>query len=97
MNIQKMMQQAQKLKLELAESQKLIHASEHEGSAAGGLLRIRMKGDLSVLSAHVDPSLLQEDVSLLEDMLVVAVSDVLNKIAVFSDKHSPKMPGGFGF
>lgn len=96
MNIQKMMQQAQKLKLELAESQKLIHASEHEGSAAGGLLRICMKGDLSVLSAHIDPSLLQEDASLVEDMLVVALSDVLNKIADFSAKHSPKMPGGFG-
>lgn len=97
MNLQHMMKQAQKLKNDLAESQKVIHASEHEGSAAGGLLRIRMRGDLSVLGAHVDPAILQEDATLVEDMLVVALSDVLGKIAEFSALHTPKMPGGFGF
>lgn len=96
MNIQKVLQQAQKLKNELAEAQSRIQASEHEGSAGGGLVRITMKGNHKVMSIHVDPSLLQEDASMIEDMFSVALTDVLNKIEQFSKEQTPALPGGLG-
>lgn len=97
MNIQKMLQQAQKLKGELSEAQARIKASEHEGSSAGGLIRIRMMGNFKVVSIHVDPSLLQEEASMMEDMLSVALTDVLGKIDQFSKAQTPAMPAGLGF
>lgn len=97
MNIQKMIQQAQKLKSELADAQARIQASEHEGSAAGGLVRIRMQGNYKVLSVHIDPSAMEEEASMLEDMISVALGDVLGKIDQFSKAQTPTLPGGMGF
>lgn len=96
MNIQKMLQQAQKLKNQFAEAQARIQASEHEGVAAGGLIRIRMMGNFSVVSIQIDPSVLQEDASMVEDMFSIALSDVLKKIDDFSKAQTPAMPGGLG-
>lgn len=96
MNIQKVLQQAQKLKNELAEAQARIQASEHEGASGGGLVRIKMKGNHKVSSIHIDPALLQEDASMVEDMFSVALTDVLNKIDQFSKDQTPALPGGLG-
>lgn len=96
MNIQKMMQQAQKLKSQFAEAQARIQASEHEGVAAGGLVRIRMTGNFRVVGIQIDPAVLQEEASMVEDMFSVALSDVLNKIDDFSKAQTPAMPTGLG-
>lgn len=96
MNIQKMLQQAQKLKGELAEAQVRIKASEHEGTAGGGLIRIRMMGNFKVVNIHMDPALLQEEASMIEDLFSLALTDVMGKIDQYSKAQTPAMPGGFG-
>lgn len=97
MNIQKLMQQAQKLKDQMAEAQSVIHASEHEGVASGGLVRIKMKGNHKVVSVSVDPDLLKEDHTMVEDMITVALTDAISKIEQFTQEKTPRVAPGMGF
>lgn len=50
-----------------------------EGVAANGKVKIICNGLQEVTSVKIDPELLKEDPSLLEDLILVATNDALNK------------------
>lgn len=50
-----------------------------EGLAANGKVKIVCNGLQEVLAVKIDPELLKEDPSLIEDLILVAVNDALNK------------------
>ena len=80
--------------------QKEIAASQVEGSAGGGVVRVVMSGDQRVLAVHLDPDLVAEgDVDMLQDLLVTAfnqAADAARKLA--EEKMGPlnSMLGGLG-
>jgi DNA-binding YbaB/EbfC family protein len=53
---------------------------EFEGTAAGGAVKVTMTGDLEVTSVTIDPEAVDpDDITMTEDLLVVAFNDVLAK------------------
>lgn len=87
MNLQKMMQQAQQMQQKMAEMQSRLEQEETDGSAGGGLVKIRINGRNIMLKVEIDASLLKPDEKeVLEDMLVAAYNDARNKVdATFND------------
>jgi len=50
-----------------------------EGSAGNGKVKVVCNGLQEVLSVKIDPELLKDDPQILEDLVLVAVNDALNK------------------
>lgn len=70
MNVAKMLQEAQRAQERLAKS---LAELEVEGSAGGGLVRVRLNGLKELKGIAIDGAALQgEDASLLEDLIVAA-------------------------
>ena len=95
MNLQKMMKQAQDMQQKMQEMQARLEAEEMDGSAGGGMVRIRINGKNMMLKVEIDDSLMKvEEKEVLEDLLVAAYNDARAKVdAAFSDNMSNMTSG----
>ena len=70
---------------------RLQHELEHlevTGSASGNLVQVTMTCKHALKSVKVDPSLLQEDVDMVEDLIFMATKDCLDQIEkITKEKH----------
>ncbi len=74
-----MLREAQKLQTKLMEELRKIRI---EGSAGGGMVRIEMDGEQSVLSVKIEPEVFEEkDVAMVEDLILAALNDAKKKVA----------------
>ena len=78
MNIQKMLQQAQRMQSKLAEKQAELSQKTIEASAGGGKVTVTASGAGDVLSIKIDPSVVDpEDVEMLEDLVLAGVKQAI--------------------
>jgi DNA-binding YbaB/EbfC family protein len=95
MNIQKMMKQAQEMQAKMQKMQGEIAARHYEATSAGGLIKAVASGEGTLVSLKIDPSLLKDDVELLEDLIITAVRDAVDKGKADMAKEMAKlMPAG---
>ncbi len=95
MNIGKMMKQAQEMQGKMAKIQADLAAREYEATGAGGLIKARANGEGTLKSLKIDPSLLKDDVEMLEDLIVTAVCEAIDKGRADMQKEMAKiMPAG---
>ena len=81
MNINALMQQAQKMKNQMEKKQREIEAKEFEVSSNGGAIKVKMLGSKQLTGLEIDKDLIDpEDKEMLEDMLMVAINEAINKI-----------------
>jgi DNA-binding YbaB/EbfC family protein len=81
MNMQQLMQQAQKMQRQMKENQEKMEKTDFEGLAGGGAVSIVMNGLYVVKSVKIKPELADKDeVDMLQDMLVVAFNNAKEKI-----------------
>ena len=80
MDINKLMQQAQAMQKELEKANEQINATEFEGSASNGLVKVTINGENKVLAVTIDPSILNpDDKEMIEDLIMIAVNDAIDK------------------
>lgn len=80
MNIQKMMKQAQEMQAKLGQMQAQMEATEFEGQAASGAVKITLTGKGAMTKIALDASLLNADEKdMLEDLIMVAHKDAKAK------------------
>jgi|TARA_B110000208_G_scaffold182917_1_gene235111 DNA-binding YbaB/EbfC family protein len=88
------MKQAQMMQANLQKAQTELASIDVQGSASNGLVKIVMSCKHEVKKIDIDPSIL-DDKEMLEDMLVVALKDTLQKIeATTSSKMGGLVPPG---
>lgn len=79
-NMQKMMKQAQQLQRKMLEAQEALVDERVEGSSGGGMVKVVADGQQNVLGVAINPDAVDpEDVEMLEDLVLAAVSDALKK------------------
>ncbi len=79
-NIQKMMKQAQKLQRQMMEAQEALAEERVEATSGGGMVKVVADGQQNVLEVKIDPQAVDpEDVEMLEDLVLAAVSEALRK------------------
>lgn len=76
-----MMQQVQKMQEQMQEAQAEMANKEVIGSAGGDIVKITMNGQQQVKAIKIDHDLIDGDHEMMEDLLVAAFNDALNKIA----------------
>ncbi|MDO5755412.1 MAG: YbaB/EbfC family nucleoid-associated protein [Tissierellia bacterium] len=94
-NMNNMMKQMQKMQRELEKSQQEMEERIFTASAGGGSIEIKANGKNEILEVKIDPDVVDsEDMEMLEDLILVAVNDVLNKIEDENQKQVGKLTGG---
>lgn len=98
MNIQAIMKQAEKLKKDMTKAQEEINNKSYESKSS--FVSVKMTGDKILKEVKIDTdSLDKEDIEILEDMILVAVNDVIKQINKDTEeklgKYTQGMPGLF--
>jgi nucleoid-associated protein EbfC len=93
-NMQQMMQQVQKMQKDMELAQEELKNEVVEASAGGGMVTVKISGDLEVKEVRIDPSAVDpEDVDILADMVLAAVNEALRKA---QELAASKMGGATG-
>lgn len=82
-----LMQQAQKMQKELERMQQEVADAVVTGEAGGGMVRIQMNGRYELQNVDIDPTLMTEDKTILEDLLVAAVNDASRRVEIISKER----------
>ena len=90
-----MMQQAQKLQARLAKAQEELGNLTVEASSGGGAVTVVMNGQQKIQSVKISPEVVNpEDVEMLEDMVLTAVSEAIAKSQEAAAKQLGGLTGG---
>ena len=74
-----LLKQAQNVQKKIEELQGELGQLQMEGQAGGGLVTAVVNGQQSLLKVTIDPSLLREDLEMVEDLVVAAVNQGMQK------------------
>jgi len=90
-----MMQQAQKLQAKLAEAQEELANLTVEASSGGGAVTVTVNGQQKIQSVKISPEAVNpEDVELLEDLVLTAVSEAIAKSQQAAAEQLGGLTGG---
>ena len=92
-----MIKQAQKMQQDMLKMQQEIEETEYSATAGGGVVTAVVSGKKELVSLSIDPDVVDpEDVEMLEDLLVAAVNEALEKVDEASASAMSKFTGGMG-
>ena len=91
MNMQAMLKQAQKLQSEMMKEKKAIDETIFEGSSP--LVTVKAYGNKKIESVSINDEAMS-DKEMLEDMLLIAFNDVIDKIDKKTDEKMGKYTNG---
>ena len=81
MNMQALMQQAQKMQREMEKAQKDLEAKEFEIISAGGGIKVTITGKKLIKNIEIDEDIIDpEEKEMLQDMIVVAINEAISKV-----------------
>lgn len=96
-DLSQIMRQAQAMQAKINEAQKKLEAMEVEGSAGGGMVRMRISGKSALLGITIDPSLMVADErEILEDLIKAAHDDARRKLETAQNDEMKGLSGGLG-
>ena len=78
-NMQAMMKQVQKMQADMVAAQEQLKDEEVTASAGGGMVTVRITGDLTIKEIKIDPEAIDpEDPELLQDMVLAATNQAIS-------------------
>ena len=81
MNMQQLMQQAQRMQREMEKAQKDLEAKEFEIISAGGGIKVTITGAKVVKKIEIDEDIIDpEEKEMLQDMIVVAINEAISLV-----------------
>ncbi|MEZ5967517.1 MAG: YbaB/EbfC family nucleoid-associated protein [Hyphomonas sp.] len=95
-DLAKIMQQAQQMQAKMQEAQEKIEATEADGVAGAGLVKVRLKGKGELVSVSIDPSLMADDPEILEDLIKAAHADARRRLDEAMEEAMKTATSGFG-
>src|SRR6056300_1003740 len=89
-----LMQQAKKMQARMEEMQNEVKNLEVTGESGAGLVKVTMSGRHDVKRVQIDPSLKDEDIEIVEDLIAAAVNDAVRKVEEVSKEKMGQLTGG---
>ena len=81
----------------MEEAQKELEEKEVEAAAGGGAVKVKVSGKKEIVAVTIDPEVVDpDDVEMLEDLLVAAVNEALEKVDAETTSAMSKFTGGMG-
>lgn len=91
-----LMKQAQKMQENMARAQEELASMEVTGQSGGGLVSVVMTGRHEVRRVSIDPSLLEDDRDMLEDLVAAAVNDAVHRVEETTKERMADLTAGMG-
>lgn len=92
-----MMQQLQQLQQQILETQNQLADEAITGTAGGGGVKVTVTGDQRCQDIKIDPALLQDgDVEMLQDMIITAFNNALEKSREMAEQRLGPLTSGLG-
>jgi DNA-binding YbaB/EbfC family protein len=94
-NLTQMMKQAQKLQAKMMEMQSELGNRIVSAQAGGGMVEAVVNGRQELVSLRVDPEVVvPDDVEMLQDLILAAVNEALNRSREMMAQEMSKLTGG---
>ena len=94
-NMNKMLQQVQKMQQDMMAAQEQLKNETVEASAGGGMVKVVVSGDLEVKAITIDADAIDpEDPELLQDMVLAAVNEGLRSAQELAANKMGGLTGG---
>lgn len=94
-NMQQMLRQVQKMQQQMAEAQEQLKHEEVEASAGGGMVKVKVSGDLVVKAVVIAPDAIDpDDPELLQDMVLAATNEALRAAQELQQSKLGGLTGG---
>jgi DNA-binding YbaB/EbfC family protein len=94
-NMQQMMRQVQKMQQQMQEAQEALKHEEVEASAGGGMVKVKVSGELQVKSVTIAPEAIDpDDPELLQDMVLAAVNEAMRSAQELQQSRLGAVTGG---
>ena len=96
-DIQGLMKQAQQMQAEMLEAQEKLKDEVVEASAGGGMVKVKMGGDLTLREIVIDPEAIDpEEAEMLQEMVQAAVNEGLRAAQELASSKMGGIAGGGG-
>ena len=94
-NMNTMMKQAQKLQKKMLKTQAELATKTVEASSGGGMVKVIANGAQKIESIVFEKEVVDpEDIEMLQDLVLAAVNDALNKSQEMVSSEMSKLTGG---
>lgn len=94
-NMNQMLKQAQAMQAKMQKAQEELKLARVEGTAGGGMVKATVNGQGDLLSVKIAPEVVDpEDIEMLEDLVLAAVSDASNKAHEMMEQSMGSVTGG---
>lgn len=91
----KMMKQAQQLQQRMTKMQEELESATITATAGGGVVKVVVTGKLTLESIEIDPEVVSaDDVDMLQDLVLAAVNEGLNKAQEMASEKMGTITGG---
>ena len=91
----RMIKQAQQLQKNMMKMQEELETSTVEATAGGGVVKVVVNGSMKIESLTIDPDAIDpDDADMLQDMVIAAVNDGLEKAQEMASKSMSSLTGG---
>ena len=95
MNMQALMQQAQKMQKEMQKKQQELENTTFEVSSAGGAIKIKIKGSRQIEQIEIEKDAIDpEEKEMLEDMIKVAINEAISVVDQAFDQLNASLTNG---
>ena len=88
-NMNNLIKQAQKLQADMQKTQEELETKVLEGTSGGGAVVVTATGKKKITDIKIDPEVL-DDVEMLQDLVLTAVNDALNKVDEITENEMKK-------
>src|ERR1700709_1190968 len=96
-DVNALMKQAQKMQTEMLQAQESLKDEVVEASAGGGMVKVKMGGDLTLREIVIDPEAIDpEDAEMLAEMVQAAVNEGLRAAQQLAESKMGGITGGLG-
>ena len=96
-NMQQLLKQAQKMQEDMLAAQESLKDEVVEASAGGGMVSVKVSGDLDLKEIRIDPQAVDpDDVELLQDMVLAAVNEGMRAAQELAASKMGSIAGGLG-
>jgi DNA-binding YbaB/EbfC family protein len=100
-NMNKMLKQVQQMQAEMVKAQEQLKDEVVEASAGGGMVTVKVSGDLEVKEIVISPDALggegevaPEDIEMLQDMVLAAVNEAVRSAQELANRKLGGLTGG---
>jgi nucleoid-associated protein EbfC len=96
-NMNQMLKQVQQVQAEIMKAQEDLKNEVVEASAGGGMVTVKVSGDLELKELRIDPEAVDpEDVELLQDMVLAATNEAIRSAQELASSKMNAAAGGLG-